>query len=334
MAQPILRTIDTPGVFEDALSLLRSGEIVALPTETVYGLAADATREDAVAKIFLAKGRPQDNPLICHVQSVAMAARYAPIPSIMHTLAEAFWPGPLTLIVREGEGIAPSVRAGTGKIGFRMPRHETMLGLIGALDKPLAAPSANRSGRPSGTRASHIAEDFTGTSLRLIVDGGPTSLGVESTIVDLTPLEEGGEALLVREGAISLEELAPFLPIRLVETLEAGMTISPGLTHKHYAPKGRLVLLEGTLAEQKAQLRFAKGGKVVCILASEIVGEAGNMPVLDGGPWAHPEVAAQRFFHLLREADAMGAEQIYCSTWSKTSGLGRALFERQRRAAG
>lgn len=331
---PRIQPIKSKAAREHAVGLLRSGQLVAIPTETVYGLAALATDDAAASRIYAAKGRPSNNPLICHVTDLDMVRRYVQVPAAMEILAEQFWPGPLTLIVREGQGIAQTVRAGTGKVGFRMPDHALLRELLGMVGVPLAAPSANRSGKPSGTRALHVAEDFSPRDLPLILDGGPAFLGLESTIVDLTPLEEGNPALLVREGAIRLEDMSTLLPLRAVGRQEEGMTVSPGLLYRHYAPDAPLTLLRGTLEEQRACLESSPDVVgTVYILAQELHGLRPADHVLDGGPWGEPWRAAQEFFHLLREADRRGARSIVASTWSLHGPMGVALRERQERAA-
>lgn len=319
-----------------ALQILQEGNIVAIPTETVYGLAADATNEAAVLKIFAAKKRPADNPLICHISDVEMAERYADLPKEFYVLAKAFLPGPLTMFVREGQGIAPSALAGTGKIAFRMPAQKHVLELIRVLDRPLAAPSANLSGRPSATTAAHVAQDFSEEEVSLILDGGPCQVGLESTIVDLTPLERGEPALLVREGNISEEDLRPYISVRHVSTMEQGMTVSPGLKHRHYAPKGQLTLFEGAIEKMSTDMLADIVADTVIIATSEQLSafEKTGISVLDGGPWKRPDIAATRLYDLLRRCDDLGACHILCATWQAESGIGRALRQRQKKAAG
>ena len=195
--------LDTLSAVERALALLKAGEIVAVPTETVYGLAGDANNGGAVARIFEAKGRPSFNPLIAHVASIAMAERIAAFDPLSRRLAEAFWPGPLTLVLPllPDAAIHPLALAGLDTVALRMPRGFAA-GLIERLDRPLAAPSANRSGRISATNAQAVAEDL-GDRIQLVVDGGPTPVGVESTIVKV----ENGVARLLRPGGVTVEEL-------------------------------------------------------------------------------------------------------------------------------
>lgn len=222
--------------------LVLSGEPVAVPTETVYGLAADATNDRAVAKIYEAKGRPSFNPLIIHVADVAMARRYVDFPPLAEKLAAAFWPGPLTLVLprREDSGISHLVSAGLETLGVRAPRHPMTQRLIREIDRPLAAPSANRSGSVSPTTADHVC-DSLGGRVRLILDGGPCGIGVESTIMKI----DGDRATLLRPGGVprSAIEAAIGKPL---ETSAPGKIEAPGMLESHYAP--RAVLRLGVLA--------------------------------------------------------------------------------------
>lgn len=318
-----------------ACDVLQKNGIVAIPTETVYGLAAKATEEHAVLKVFAAKGRPADNPLICHIADIERAAEYGELPPEFFALGARFWPGPLTLIVKHRGGIAPSVIANTGKVSFRIPQHEHIRELIRDVGVPLAAPSANRSGTPSATTAEHVARDFSEEMVPLILDGGASMHGIESTIVDLTPLEEGKPAYLVREGAISYEELSALVPLKRVQKLEEGMTVSPGLKHRHYAPQGSLKLFYGNIDTMSVDIQQQAGAKTVVIAASEMLEDfPESLQVLDGGPASDPRVAAHRFYDLLRHCDSLGATQIFCMTWPTDSAIGRALRQRQEKAAG
>lgn len=336
MSKPLIVPVQDPASLERALQLFQDGKVVAIPTETVYGLAADATNEEAVLKIFAAKKRPADNPLISHVADVAMAERYATLPLVFYKLAEAFWPGPLTMFVRGAHGIASSVIAGTGQASFRMPNQPQVLELIRRLDRPLAAPSANLSGKPSATSAAHVAHDFVAEDVPLILDGGPCTVGLESTILDLKPLEEGKPALLVREGAISLKDLQPFLDVQRVEYFVEGMMVSPGLKYRHYSPQGDLILFEGTPQKMSTDMLQHVEARTVFIGTTEQlpVLEKSGFPVLDGGPYDRPDIAANRLYDLLRQCDTLGARQILCATWPSEEGIGKALRQRQKKAAG
>lgn len=336
MSKPLIVPVQDPASLERALQLLLEGKVVAIPTETVYGLAADATNEEAVLKIFAAKKRPADNPLICHVADIAMAARYATLPKVFYQLAEAFWPGPLTMFVRGAHGIASSVIAGTGQASFRMPNQPQVLELIRRLDRPLAAPSANLSGKPSSTTAAHVAHDFSEEDVPLILDGGQCSVGLESTILDLKPLTEGKPALLVREGAISQKDLKAFLDVERVEYFVEGMMVSPGLKYRHYSPQGDLILFEGRPEQMSTDMLSHVEPHTVFIGTSEQVPtlEKSGFPVLDGGPYGRPDIAANRLYDLLRQCDTLQARQILCATWPTIGGIGKALRQRQKKATG
>jgi len=241
---------------ERAAALLRAGEVVALPTETVYGLAANALDEAAVAKIFRVKGRPAHNPIIVHVADEAMARTCAsPWPATARRLAGAFWPGPLTLVVPKGPFIPASVTAGGPTVGLRQPRHPFMLELIRRCGFPLAAPSANPSNRVSATTAAHVLSSLGGR-IPLIVDGGPCDIGIESTVLDLT----ASPVRVLRPGMIHEESLAAALGQAVAgpegaSAPSSAALRSPGLLPRHYAPRGRLVMLAWKDADDlRAQL--------------------------------------------------------------------------------
>ena len=241
---------DSPADLEQAASLLRDGELVAIPTETVYGLAADAENGPAVARIFAAKGRPMDNPLIVHIADLETLPRLvAEIPETAIKLADAYWPGPLTMIFPKGPRIPDEVSAGLSTVAVRMPSHPVARTLIRASGCSLAAPSANRSGSPSPTTAAHVLADLEGR-IAAVVDGGECSVGVESTVVLMT----GERPRLLRPGGVTVEmlervagpvEIDPAVTSRLAEGAEAA---SPGMKYKHYAPKARVVIVKGSPA--------------------------------------------------------------------------------------
>lgn len=301
-----------------ALAELAVGKCVALPTETVYGLAADATNGLAVARIFEMKGRPRFNPLICHVGSLAMADHHGEFDATALKLAEAFWPGPLTLVVpkRKGSDIHELATAGLGTVGLRCPQGPAGQ-LIAAFGKPLAAPSANRSGKLSPTTAQHVAEAFANTDL-LILDGGPCPVGLESTIVKPSP---DGISLL-RPGLITSEELesATGLPVAIVTKGDA--VEAPGMLASHYAPRAALVLNARRWPADAAVLTF------------------GNPPN-DAPPAAHVlnlsangdlrEAAANLYGHL-KQLDATGITVIHVAP-VPLDGIGAAINDRLARAA-
>ncbi|HET9354572.1 MAG TPA: L-threonylcarbamoyladenylate synthase, partial [Sphingomicrobium sp.] len=282
-----------------AAQLVAAGQPVAVPTETVYGLAADATNAEAVARIYAAKGRPGFNPLIVHVLDLAAAERLGEFGDEARALAEAHWPGPLTIVVpaRPGNGIAALVTAGLDTIALRVPAHPAMRALLEASGKPLAAPSANASGRISPTRASHVAQSLAGR-VALIIDGGPSERGIESTIVAAT----GGPLRLLRRGPISID--AP---------LAEGSVEAPGMLASHYAPAKPLRL----------DAHSAEPGEIL-IGYGPVVGDLdlGNDPVS----------AAARLFDLLHEADAAPKPRIAVAP-IPGQGLAEAIRDRLKRAA-
>lgn len=239
------RIVSGPEGVEAAAALLRAGEVVAFPTETVYGLGADATREDAVNKIYGVKGRPAHNPLIVHVTGIAQAeAVNGPLPKSARRMAEKFWPGPLTLVVPRGEGISPRTTAQGDTVALRAPAHALAIELLAAVNLPLAAPSANISGRTSPTTARHVWDELNG-KIPLILDGGPCAVGLESTVVEVTE----HSARIYRPGAVTLQQMLLALGDfhgDIIESDDAAISgaplRSPGLLDRHYAPQTQTVL--------------------------------------------------------------------------------------------
>jgi L-threonylcarbamoyladenylate synthase len=227
----------------EAAAILLSGQPVAIPTETVYGLAAPIFDLEAVQKIFSMKGRPQDNPLIAHVSSIAMVESIAQnIPQIFYELAEKFWPGPLTMVLQRKECVPDLVTAGEGSVAIRMPSHPIALQLIERVGVPLVAPSANLSGRPSPTCVAHVLEDFEGI-LSAVVEGGSCQIGIESTVLNL--LSE--IPTLLRPGSISKMHIEEIIGLEIALPKKGGPVLSPGMKYRHYAPKGQLYLTEEIL---------------------------------------------------------------------------------------
>ncbi len=322
-----------------AASLIRQGEVVAFPTETVYGLGADALNADAVRKIFAAKNRPADNPLIVHVHSAEAADALCHVSDDARTLMAAFWPGPLTLLLPKRSVIPAVTNAGLASVAVRMPDHPVALALLKASERPIAAPSANRSGRPSPTTAQHVWDDMHGR-IPLILDGGPCRVGLESTVLEMS----GDAPAIVRPGGITLEMLKAVLPdVHVAETamraLKTGETaVSPGMRHTHYAPKGELTLVEGTAeaveAECKQRYQAAKAaGQTVCLLVAKE-----RLPVYQGlvsytlGSLHAPETIAHTLFAALRQMDEDGIDVIICEAVD-SAGIGLAVMNRLRRAA-
>jgi L-threonylcarbamoyladenylate synthase len=291
-----------PEAIEEAARLIAAGQPVAVPTETVYGLAADATNGEAVARIYEAKGRPSFNPLIVHVRDAAQAAEIALLDDEAQAFAARYWPGPLTLVLplRDGVPIASLVTAGLATIAIRVPAHPAMQALLAAAGTPLAAPSANASGRISPTRASHILASLGGR-IPLIVDGGPTAHGLESTIVALT----GGPPRLLRPGPLDLG----------LEMAESGAIEAPGQLTSHYAPDKPVRLNVRTAAADEWLIGFGP------VTGNDTLSASGDL--LE---------AAARLFEKLHDAEAAPATKIAVAPIPQ-AGLGLAINDRLRRAA-
>ncbi len=279
-------------VLESAASLLRAGELVAFPTETVYGLGADATQGAAVAKIFAAKGRPQTNPLIAHVASTEMAREWAGSwPADADALAAAFWPGPLTLIVPRTARFATAVSAGLPTVGLRVPEPAVARGLIAALGRPIAAPSANRSEHVSPTTARHVLDDLEG-AVAMVLDSGPTGVGIESTVVDVT----GDVPTVLRRGPIDAERLRGVVgDLGIVDQRVDGSEAqaSPGQSVRHYAPDVPCVRVDAAYEAREGEAVIAVGRSVPGALA---------LPT--------PEAAARELYALLRRLEGEGIARI------------------------
>lgn len=315
-----------------AAALLRAGQTVAIPTETVYGLAADATSAAAVEKIFAAKGRPADNPLIVHIAELAeLSGITAGIPDTALALAQAYWPGPLTMILPRGQAIPDIVSAGLPTVAVRMPVHPIAAAVIRAAGVPLAAPSANRSGSPSPTRAADVLADMDG-KIPLILDGGESAVGVESTVVSLT----GSCPRLLRPGAVTPEALRKIvgkieIDPAVTGRMAAGPASSPGMKYKHYAPKARVVLLRGTTQGYLDYVnQRAKAGVFALCFSEELSGVA--VPAEDFGRDGHPEQQAHLLFTALRALDERGAQVVYAHC-PPPAGVGLAVYNRLLRAA-
>lgn len=302
----------------EAARLIRAGELVAFPTETVYGLGADATNGEAVARIFAAKGRPRFNPLIVHVPNLAAAARLGCMSDLAKRLANTFWPGPLTLVVRRREDCAASelVSAGLGTIALRVPDHPVAAALLAACDRPLAAPSANLSGHISATQAAHVAADLGGR-LAMILDGGATVRGLESTVVSL--VDE--DAVLLRPGAVNATDIEAVIGMPLRRGRDAAHApTSPGQLESHYAPRAEIRLNAERAQPDEALLAFG----------SDI--PAGAKATLNLSPSGDLVEASANLFAHLRTLDASGAECIAVMA-IPDEGLGEAINDRLKRAA-
>ena len=333
-------------VLEEAAHVLRLGGLVAFPTETVYGLGCDAFNGDAATKVFEAKGRPRDNPLIIHLSSTDQLNQVASdVPDEAYGLVKKFWPGPLTLILRKSPNVPPEVTGGRDTVAVRMPAHPVALGLIDELGRPIAAPSANKAGRPSPTKADHVVEDFGGSPMvDLILDGGPTFFGIESTIVDLTK----DPPVLVRPGPYSVDEISaalgkeievPGFARGLGEAVEA---IAPGAKYRHYAPDTPLMLVEcnnetglAFAIEAVARELMGKGLKVAVLATEELARrlEGLGIKVIIMGSRSNLYTVAKSLFDSLRLLDKSGVD-VGIVEGLYEAGIGLAIMNRVRKASG
>lgn len=303
---------------EDAGALIRAGELVAFPTETVYGLGADATNGEAVARIFAAKGRPRFNPLIVHVASIADAEKLAEFSALARRLAERFWPGPLTIVLERhaGCGLSELVTAGLETVAVRMPAHPVATALITASGRPLAAPSANRSGHVSPTCAGHVAADL-GDKVATILDAGDTRHGLESTVVTISE----DRIILLRPGAITAEQLREATGATVVRAFDAeAAPMSPGQLASHYAPAARLRL----------DVTRPVSGEALLAFGPHVPDHTG--PIFNLSDKGDLIEAAARLFSALRALDASGVGVIAVMP-IPDDGLGEAINDRLRRAA-
>jgi L-threonylcarbamoyladenylate synthase len=303
----------------EAAAILRDGGLVAFPTETVYGLGADATQAWAVARIYDAKGRPSFNPLIAHVADLEAACREAALPEPALRLAEAFWPGPLTIVAPLAPGglVSDLARAGLPSVAVRAPAHPVAQALIKALGRPIAAPSANRSGHVSPVTAAHVAEDLSG-KVEMILDGGRTPAGLESTIVSFCE----ASPVLLRPGAVAREAIEKVLGEKLAAPARAEV-LAPGMTPSHYAPAARLRLEAHEINAGEAALDF--GGRLAACAKPGAF-------VLDLSPSGDLVEAAANLFAHLREFDARRIATVAVAHVPER-GLGEAINDRLRRAS-
>ena len=316
---------DEPGALSQAVELLSQGQLVALPTETVYGLAADARSPEATARIFEAKGRPAGNPLIVHVDSVEMAQGcVAAWPSAAAQLAGAFWPGPLSLVLPKADSIPDIVTAGGKTVAVRCPAHPVFSAVLAKCGFPLAAPSANRSNRVSSTRAEHVVDQLGG-HIPLVLDGGACDLGIESTVIDLT----GDKPTLLRPGMISLGQLQGVLgSVATARSPAAAEPMkSPGQLQQHYSPRAKLIFVEGDLAAALAQ-----AGEATHVIAREPAPTAWPSERWHRLP-DDPDGFARELYDTLHRCDRLGAETILVQALPDGDEWA-ALRNRLNRAAG
>lgn len=345
------------GIKEEAISkaagIIRAGGLVAFPTETVYGLGANGYLPEAVAKIFKAKGRPQDNPLILHISDMHVLYELAQeVPAEALRLAGLFWPGPLTLVLKKKPVVPDIVTAGLDTVAIRMPANEIALRLIKESGVPIAAPSANVSGRPSPTSGEHVFNDLAGV-IDMIIEGGPTRIGVESTVLDIS----GERPTLLRPGGLGLEELKIVLPeIDFGQDNPDGPARSPGMRHRHYAPKAPLFLYKGPVNEQietisREMVSLARNGSRVGVLAAvgevEAIRRCARLAGLlaDDAPCLEADIVyaatgrrermgevASSLFARMRQLDASEVSIILATSYIE-EGLGFAVMNRLVRAS-
>lgn len=330
----ITKKLDAINCQSDAVStasqILNAGGIVAIPTETVYGLAASAYNDDAIAKVFAAKGRPQDNPLIVHISSLEMLKDVAKdIPSQAYLCANTFWPGPFTMILPKGEKIAKSVSAGLNTVAVRMPSNKIATDIIATSGLPLAAPSANTSGKPSPTTAAHVIADLDG-KIDAVVMAEECEFGVESTVISLV-----GTPRLLRPGAVTVEQLRTVLPDLEIDAAvlkqleENAQAASPGMKYKHYAPKTETFLVEGC-SRSFCEFVNQKTDCVAVCFDEEYYSI--NTKKISYGSKYEELTLAQNVFSVLRRLDTLGVKTAYVHAPSK-EGVGLAVYNRLIRAA-
>ena len=326
---------------EKAAALLRAGELVGIPTETVYGLAADGLNQQAALKIFEAKQRPADNPLIEHIAHMDQLKELirGELPEQARALAQAFWPGPLTMILPKSQRVPQAVCAGLDTVAIRMPSHPVAHALIEKCGLPLAAPSANRSGRPSPTRASHVLEDMKGR-IPLILDGGPCEVGLESTVVELS----GDKVWVLRPGGVTPEMIEAVLggvwvDESVLTPLQPGQVVrSPGMKYRHYAPKGSLTIVKGAperVAGRIAQLydeAVSQGASAAILCMKQNEARYGHRRVHPLGQRPGLDSVASDLFDALRLMDEQKVERIFAEAVD-AHGLGLAIMNRMGRAA-
>ena len=335
LVNTILFTENTKENIEKAAEIIRRGGLLGIPTETVYGLGANALNADACRRIYEAKGRPQDHPLIIHVPDASWLSRYCEkVPESAYRLAEAFWPGPLTMILPKKEIVPYRTTGGLETVGVRCPNHPVTLAVIAAADVPIAAPSGNTSGRPSPTSAADMLEDMDG-KIDGIFDGGPCGVGVESTIIDLTCQPPR----LLRAGGLPLEELERVLGTVLVDKCITQLMTdgerprAPGMKYRHYAPKAPVTVVTGDGKNSAAYIaaHAPEGAGVICF--SEFRAQFPGCVVHELGPEGDKSEQARRVFDALREFDATDVTEIFAQC-PDDAGLGLAIGNRLKKAAG
>ena len=326
---------------QEAGDLIAAGELVAFPTETVYGLGGDALHPEAAKKIYAAKGRPSDNPLIVHIAEVSDLERVAKeVPEQAKKLAEAFWPGPLTMVVWKNENVPYATTGGLDTVAVRMPNHPVALDLIRKSGKLIAAPSANTSGRPSPTEGSHVMEDLDGR-IAMVLDSGLVGIGIESTIIDLTE----DVPMVLRPGYITPEMLSEVIGEEVI--IDPGILAvddttkpkAPGMKYKHYAPKADMVIVDGEKEKVVAEITKGihaakeKGLKAAVIATEETKSLYDADVVLSIGTREEEDSIARHMYKILRDCDKLDVDVIYSESF-KTPRIGQAIMNRLLKAAG
>lgn len=331
------RNIDEKKLAE-AGRIIKEGGLVAFPTETVYGLGGDALNPESARKIYAAKGRPSDNPLIVHIADMAaLPAIVDNIPEAAKRLADIFWPGPLTMIFEKSGRVPYETTGGLDTVAVRMPARRTALAFIRAAGGYVAAPSANRSGRPSPTLAKYVAEDMDGR-IEMIIDGGDAEIGLESTIVDMTV----SEPMILRPGYVTKEMLQEVLhsvseDATLLREDSGQAPKAPGMKYRHYAPKGELTVVTGQADKVTAYInmqtrRQAAGGKKVGVIGTDATAGKYAAEVVKSAGGSQSTIAKE-LYKILREFDDEGVEVIYSEAFH-TAGIGQAIMNRLLKAAG
>ncbi len=332
--------------FEQAGQIIRDGGLVAFPTETVYGLGGNAFDKDSSLKIYSAKGRPSDNPLIVHIADISEIDGIAEnVSDAARRLMEKFWPGPLTIILKKKDIVPAETTGGLDTVAVRMPSHPVALEFIKSAGVPIAAPSANTSGRPSPTMAKHVAEDMTGR-IEMIIDGGQVDIGIESTIIDMS----GETPMILRPGYITKEMLEKEIGSVLVDKVVLAKSSeelakdnyvpkAPGMKYRHYAPKAELIMFEGETENVSQEINrrteedLESGRKVGIICTDETINLYKKGKVVSIGSAKNEETIAHNLYGVLRDFDNMDVECIYSETFYNT-GLGQAIMNRLIKAAG
>ena len=325
-------TTEYEKALEESAKLLKNGEVVGIPTDTVYGLAANALDEDAVKKIFVAKGRPSDNPLIVHIAKFEdLEPLVKEIPEKVRVMADAFWPAPLTMIMKKSDKISNVVSGNLDTVAVRMPKSDYARAIIEACGCPLAAPSANLSGSPSPTNAKYVFNDMNGR-IPLIIDGGSSEIGVESTVISFAE----DPPRLLRPGGVTLEEMTELIGEIIVDDAvlnklqDGAVAASPGMKYKHYAPTADITIIKSDFETFKFLCESENDVTALCFDGEN---EKLSCPAVTYGKENDGFSQSARLFDALRELDEMGATKVYARC-PETKGMGLAVYNRLIRAAG